>query len=262
MPIRPISSLPTRAPKHPLVPVTPRHDGWTPQRQRAFLEVLADTGSVTAAAQAVGLSPSSAYRLRRRADARAFDAAWDAALERALALLVPAAIDRALNGTVRQRWYHGEIIAEERVHSDRLLMYMMDKGRQMLGHHRARDAVRDDWTGAMDGIEAGATEPPEPAGPDPDFEVVTLRYGDLATNCPPPPFFRGRACRLARPSPTICAFWKRRSCTPGWSGTIRRASPRSSAAASSISPIPIPIPIPRIACTTSPRRRPHRREAR
>ncbi len=46
-----------------------------PARQRAFLEVLADTGSVTAAAQAVGMARASAHRLRRRADARAFDAA-------------------------------------------------------------------------------------------------------------------------------------------------------------------------------------------
>jgi hypothetical protein len=28
-----------------------RHDGWTPARQRAFIEALADTGCVTRAAQ-------------------------------------------------------------------------------------------------------------------------------------------------------------------------------------------------------------------
>lgn len=43
-----------------LVPVRARTDGWTPQRQRAFIEVLADTGSVSAAAEAVGLSREAA----------------------------------------------------------------------------------------------------------------------------------------------------------------------------------------------------------
>src|SRR3546814_15381884 len=42
-----------------------RKDGWSPDKQRAFIEVLADTGSVATAAQRVGMSESSAYRLRR-----------------------------------------------------------------------------------------------------------------------------------------------------------------------------------------------------
>ena len=41
-----------RPPLPPFTPVPrkPRHDGWTPERQRAFIEALADTGSVTRAA--------------------------------------------------------------------------------------------------------------------------------------------------------------------------------------------------------------------
>src|SRR3546814_9457094 len=42
-----------------------RKDGWSPDKQRAFIEALADSGSVATAAQSVGLSESSAYRLRR-----------------------------------------------------------------------------------------------------------------------------------------------------------------------------------------------------
>lgn len=35
------------------VPSKPRHDGWTPERQKAFIEALADTGSVSRAAAMV-----------------------------------------------------------------------------------------------------------------------------------------------------------------------------------------------------------------
>jgi hypothetical protein len=58
-----------------------RRDGWTIRRQLAFLDVLAQTRSVTAAARAAGMSRESAYRLRRRPSASLFAAAWDRALE-------------------------------------------------------------------------------------------------------------------------------------------------------------------------------------
>lgn len=57
-----------------------RRDGWTVWRQGAFLVALARTRSVAAAAGEVGLSRVSAYRLRGRAGAEDFAAAWDAAL--------------------------------------------------------------------------------------------------------------------------------------------------------------------------------------
>ena len=59
----------------------PRFDGWTPKRQLAFLDTLARTRSVSAAAKSVGMSREGAYRLRRRADAGLFAAAWDRAKE-------------------------------------------------------------------------------------------------------------------------------------------------------------------------------------
>ncbi|MEP3780313.1 MAG: hypothetical protein ABJM53_02075, partial [Parasphingorhabdus sp.] len=42
-----------------------RHDGWSPDRQVVFLEALARTGNVRAAARYAGLSRESAYKLRR-----------------------------------------------------------------------------------------------------------------------------------------------------------------------------------------------------
>ncbi|OJY71286.1 MAG: hypothetical protein BGP16_11965 [Sphingobium sp. 66-54] len=177
-------------PDHALVPVAPRHDGWTPQRQRAFLEALADSGSVEEAARAVGMSARSAYRLRGRSDARAFTAAWNAALERAIQQLLPTAIDRALNGTARQRWYHGEMIAEERVHSDRLLVWLLEKGEKMLAGGDMRHKISGNWDTVMGALEAGENDPPLLRN---HLEYGAWRdpMGEWVTNCPPPPNFDG-----------------------------------------------------------------------
>lgn len=170
-PITPASAEPSPAlttlPDEDLVPVAERHDGWTPARQREFLETLADTGNVTRAAVSVGMTAQSAWRLRRRADARAFDAAWEAALERALQHLLPAAIERALNGSLRERWYGGQVVATERVYHDDMLKYLLEKGERMLGAARSRRALREDWDKHLDALEAGATEAAEPTPPPP-----------------------------------------------------------------------------------------------
>lgn len=60
---------------------TARHDGWTPERQRAFIEALADSGSVTRAAGMVNMAQANCYTLRRAPGAESFRAAWDAALD-------------------------------------------------------------------------------------------------------------------------------------------------------------------------------------
>jgi hypothetical protein len=57
-----------------------RNDGWTEVRQCAFLARLYATGSVSAAAEAVGMSRASAYRLRARKGAESFAFAWDRVL--------------------------------------------------------------------------------------------------------------------------------------------------------------------------------------
>jgi hypothetical protein len=64
------------------VPARERCDGWTPLRQARFIGYLAETRSVSMAAQRVGMARESAYRLRRRPGAESFCAAWQAALGR------------------------------------------------------------------------------------------------------------------------------------------------------------------------------------
>ena len=62
------------------VPLAPRRNGWTAERQRVFLAALAETGSVALASARAGMAKRSAYRLRARPDAAAFADRWDAAL--------------------------------------------------------------------------------------------------------------------------------------------------------------------------------------
>jgi hypothetical protein len=69
-----------RVPAFYPVPTRTRRDGWTVERQADFLGLLAETGSVIGACEAVGMSRKSAYRLRARPGAESFAAAWDAAL--------------------------------------------------------------------------------------------------------------------------------------------------------------------------------------
>lgn len=62
------------------VPLRARADGWSEARQCGFLAALYVTGSVAAAARAVGMTRAGAYRLRERAGAESFARAWDRVL--------------------------------------------------------------------------------------------------------------------------------------------------------------------------------------
>ena len=57
-----------------------RVDGWTEEKQRAFISLLATTGSPHRAAVALGKSPKGAHRLREAEGSDSFRAAWDRAL--------------------------------------------------------------------------------------------------------------------------------------------------------------------------------------
>lgn len=102
-----------------------RHDGWTATRQRGFIEALADTGSVEAAARAVDMSTEGAYQLRRQPGAEEFRAAWEAALALGIQRIEDVAMDRALNGTEEPVYSYGKLIGTRIKHNDRLLMFML-----------------------------------------------------------------------------------------------------------------------------------------
>lgn len=99
--------LPRIPPFYP-VPTRTRRDGWTVQRQTDFLGMLAETGSVMGACEAVGMSRKSAYALRSRAGAESFAAAWDAALGAPLRKATPPALHfLAYEGLVRVVMFRG-----------------------------------------------------------------------------------------------------------------------------------------------------------
>ncbi|MFZ2997659.1 LysR family transcriptional regulator [Sphingobium sp.] len=58
----------------------PSRTYWTPTKQRLFLAALLETGNVSYAARAVGMSRSSAHRLRARLAGTPFDQTWGRAL--------------------------------------------------------------------------------------------------------------------------------------------------------------------------------------
>lgn len=102
-----------------------RHDGWTPERQRGFIEALAETGSVEAAARAVDMAERGAYELRRQPGAEGFRAAWEAALQLGVARIEDVVMDRALNGVEEPVYSYGKLVGTRRRYNDRLLMFML-----------------------------------------------------------------------------------------------------------------------------------------
>ncbi|MEM7700360.1 MAG: hypothetical protein AAF251_00340 [Pseudomonadota bacterium] len=102
-----------------------RHDGWTPERQRDFIEALADTGSVEAACRHVNMSTAGAYRIRRLPQAESFREAWVAALDLGVQRLEDVAMERALHGVEEPYCVRGEEVFTRTRYNDRLLMFLL-----------------------------------------------------------------------------------------------------------------------------------------
>jgi hypothetical protein len=115
-------------PNFDIAPTRKRSAGWTAERQRKFIEHLALTGHVGEACAAVGVSSSSAYRLKHKPGAEGFSCAWDSALRLAATTRLPAiAMDRALNGRVERFYRDGELVMERRIPSDYLLTWLLSR---------------------------------------------------------------------------------------------------------------------------------------
>ena len=167
----------------------PRYDGWTEEKQRRFIEVLAHTGLVGLAAKAVGMSRESAYRLRSSPHGAAFARAWDAARLHAAGLLEDIAFERAIEGVEHEVYNDcGEVVGAKLVHDNRLLKWLLG----CLKPERYGTAAR---AGDTQAVEAPA-EPPtlenslramEPALPAPPEQLLTpdeladeLKLADVA----------------------------------------------------------------------------------
>ncbi|KQN31564.1 hypothetical protein ASF00_01810 [Sphingomonas sp. Leaf34] len=128
----PENAPPEIAPLHCYAPATParytqRSDGWTPDRQRGFLERIAEGATVDEASASVGLSPGAAYALRRRAAGAAFALGWDAARLVARPAVAETLFLRAIAGqTERVTRPDGEVIERHR-YDNRLAMALLNR---------------------------------------------------------------------------------------------------------------------------------------
>ena len=168
----------------------PRYDGWTEEKQRRFIEILADTGLVSVAAKAVGMSRESAYRLRRSPHGAAFARAWDTARRHAGGVVEDIAFERALEG-VEHNVYddYGEVICTKRVYNDRLLMFLL---RHLKPERYGACADPDQAEAAQEiTVEASlqAMEPPLPAPPErllgPEILADEVELADIADGALP-----------------------------------------------------------------------------
>lgn len=112
------------------IPVKARHDGWTPDRQRGFIQRLAIGGCVAVAAKGVGKSRESAYRLRERAGAEGFAAAWDKAIGWGRERTTDLGLERALIGEVRSVFYRGRKVGERVQYDNRLMIAVLNNFRR------------------------------------------------------------------------------------------------------------------------------------
>ena len=116
--------------RRPLPDFTPvprkyRHDGWTPERQRAFIGALADTGSVSRAAAMVNMAQTNCYTLRRAPGAESFRRAWEAALDFGVARLKDIAFERAIDGYLEPVFVGEKLMGFRRRYNDALLMFCL-----------------------------------------------------------------------------------------------------------------------------------------
>lgn len=103
-----------------------RRGGWSADRQRQFIALLAETGSVRAACRRLGVGEHHIYKLRGHPEAASFRAAWEAALDCGIARIEDTAMDRALYGVEAPVFYQGEKVGSRQVYNDRLLMFLLN----------------------------------------------------------------------------------------------------------------------------------------
>ncbi|HMP46557.1 MAG TPA: hypothetical protein PKD99_15770, partial [Sphingopyxis sp.] len=146
--------------------------------------------SVVTAAQSVGMSESSAYRLRRSPGAEAFDRAWSAAIDAASKKLLDAAFERALVGTDEPVFDRdGNRVGRRLRQSDRLLMFLL----RAYGPDCFRDAASHRTNPAPAAVPVAEAlihlHPAPPPAPEalmaPDDLAVALEVADLCDGALP-----------------------------------------------------------------------------
>jgi hypothetical protein len=113
-----------------------RRELWTAAKRKAFLEELATTVNVAAAAKKARISSSSAYRERQKN--AGFRAAWEDAIREGYAQLEVAMLERALNGVDKPVFQTGKEVGRVREYSDRLALTLFAAHRETAKGARAQ----------------------------------------------------------------------------------------------------------------------------
>lgn len=114
----------------PYIHSAPRKNSITPDRQRKFIAHLAATGIVKQAAKHIGASLEALYKLRSKAGAEGFAAAWDAAVDRGVSRLEDCALARAIAGEERMVVSSGKVLGTETRHNEALVMFFLKNRRK------------------------------------------------------------------------------------------------------------------------------------
>jgi len=111
----------------PVPRATKRWNGLTELKQRTFIQLLADSGSVTMAAKAIGTTTSAMYGLRRREGAESFAAAWEVAVDIGARRVLDTLVEHAIHGTPETIFQGGEVVAERRRYNHRAMMWIVSQ---------------------------------------------------------------------------------------------------------------------------------------
>ena len=171
-----------------------RHDGWTPEKMRLFLQRFAECGVLREACQASGMSARSYYNLVDRDPL--FAAGVEAARVKARARLADETFARSLNGCIERIYKDGVIVAERHRHDNRLAMSVLarldarvDRAEERGDPHLRLVARWDEYLDALgqgrhqDGLALlaepvpGKAEAPAPAAaPEADLQIRAAEH--------------------------------------------------------------------------------------
>lgn len=104
---------------------TRRWNGINAIKQRAFIAHLAECGSVTMAALAIGTSTSAMYQLRKAAGAESFAQAWERAVDQGARRVLDLLMEHAIHGTPETIVKDGEVVLERRRYNHRAMQWIV-----------------------------------------------------------------------------------------------------------------------------------------
>jgi len=146
-------------PDEPVIDFTPvprlrnRRNGWTEAKQRGFIAALVRCGSVAAAAQCVGMTKRSAYRLIDAPGGAEFAAAWDEAVDIGLSRLRLDSLQRSLEGDYVPIYRRGKLVRVELRRNDKLAIAVLSGSNHEIEAYRRAAVARREYgqdMGALD----------------------------------------------------------------------------------------------------------------